>query len=78
MATDQEEDKEESKEPNRYQEESTQWEKRVRLVREHYESKGYRVHSGLQFGCELVLYADDPSRVHSDFCVHVVPEGMTF
>ncbi len=31
------------------------------------------MHSGLQFGCELVLYADDPSRVHSDFCVHVVP-----
>ena len=31
------------------------------------------MHSGLQFGCELVLYADDPGRVHSDFCVHVVP-----
>jgi tRNA splicing endonuclease len=27
---------------------------------------------------ELVLYADDPSRVHSDFCVHVVPEGTHF
>ena len=55
---------------------ATQWEERVRIVRKHYEDKGYRVHSGLQFGCELVLYADDPSRVHSDFCVHVVPEGM--
>ncbi len=31
------------------------------------------MHSGLQFGCELVLYADEPGRVHSDFCVHVVP-----
>ena len=52
-----------------------QWENRVQIVRQHFERKGYRVHSGLQFGCELVLYADDPSRVHSDFCVHVVPEG---
>lgn len=51
------------------------WEERVRIVRQHYRDKGYRVHSGLQFGCELVLYADDPSKVHSDFCVHVVPEG---
>ena len=42
------------------------------IVRRHFEAKGYRVHSGLQFGCELVLYADDPDRVHSDFCVHVV------
>ena len=45
------------------------------MVRRHFEAKGYRVHSGLQFGCELVLYADNPSLVHSDFCVHVVPEG---
>ena len=51
------------------------WEERVQIVRRHFERKGYRVHSGLQFGCELVLYADDPGRVHSDFCVHVVPEG---
>lgn len=52
-------------------------EERVVIARAHYERKGYRVHSGLQFGCELVLYADDPSRVHSDFCVHVTsgPEG---
>ncbi|GAX22059.1 hypothetical protein FisN_6Hh306 [Fistulifera solaris] len=53
---------------------SDPWESRVRIVRKHFEAKGYRVHSGLQFGCELVLYADDPSRVHSDFCVHVVQE----
>lgn len=52
------------------------WEKRVWKIREHFQGKGYRVHSGLQFGCELVLYADDPSKVHSDFAVHVVPEGM--
>ena len=45
---------------------------KIAVVRSFYESKGYRVHSGLQFGCELVLYADDPSRVHSDFCVHVI------
>ncbi|KAL7562294.1 hypothetical protein ACA910_014513 [Epithemia clementina (nom. ined.)] len=51
-----------------------EWERRVQFVRKFYEAKGYRVHSGLQFGCELVLYADDPSKVHSDFCVHVVPE----
>jgi tRNA splicing endonuclease len=57
---------------------SDPWESRVRIVRKHFEAKGYRVHSGLQFGCELVLYADDPSRVHSDFCVHVVQEGTTF
>ena len=47
-------------------------EERNMIVRRHFEAKGYRVHSGLQFGCELVLYADDPDRVHSDFCVHVV------
>lgn len=54
---------------------SQKWEERVDIVRRHFEHKGYRVHSGLQFGCELVLYADDPAKVHSDFCVHVVPEG---
>jgi tRNA splicing endonuclease len=48
-------------------------EERNDVVRRHFEKKGYRVHSGLQFGCELVLYADTPERVHSDFCVHVVP-----
>ena len=46
-------------------------EDRIAIVREHFEQKGYRVHSGLQFGCELVLYADSPGKVHSDFCVHV-------
>jgi tRNA splicing endonuclease len=56
---------------------SDSWEEKVEIVRNHFEKKGYRVHSGLQFGCELVLYADDPSRVHSDFCVHVVrQEGL--
>jgi len=50
-------------------------EERIAVVRYHFERKGYRVHSGLQFGCELVLYADDPDRVHSDFCVHVVRSG---
>mmetsp|Transcript_16474 Transcript_16474/g.24666 ORF Transcript_16474/g.24666 Transcript_16474/m.24666 type:complete len:159 (+) Transcript_16474:32-508(+) len=44
---------------------------RVSIARKHFVRKGYRVHSGLQFGCELVLYADLPSRVHSDFCVHI-------
>jgi hypothetical protein len=23
----------------------------------------------------LVLYADDPQHVHSDFCIHVVRDG---
>eukprot|EP00980_Cylindrotheca_fusiformis_P031297 scaffold26131_cov211-Cylindrotheca_fusiformis.AAC.1 len=45
---------------------------KVKIVQDHYERKGYRVHSGLQFGCELVLYADDPENVHSDFCIHIV------
>lgn len=44
---------------------------RIAIARKHFVKKGYRVHSGLQFGCELVLYADIPSRVHSDFCVHI-------
>ena len=52
-----------------------QWEEKILIVRKHFENKGYRVHSGLQFGCELVLYADVPERVHSDFCVHVVRDG---
>ena len=51
------------------------WEEKVAFVRQFYEAKGYRVHSGLQFGCELVLYADDPECVHSDFCIHVVRDG---
>jgi len=55
--------------------EASDWEDYIQIVRRHFEAKGYRVHSGLQFGCELVLYADDPSRVHSDFCVHVLPQG---
>ena len=50
-------------------------ERRNMIVRRHFEAKGYRVHSGLQFGCELVLYADVPDRVHSDFCVHVIGTG---
>ena len=54
---------------------SCEHEKRIQIVQKHFENKGYRAHSGLQFGCELVLYADDPNRVHSDFCVHVVHEG---
>lgn len=49
-------------------------EERIQRVRKHFEQKGYRVHSGLQFGCELVLYADDPSRVHSDYCISIVPK----
>ena len=48
------------------------WEEKVDLVRKHFEKKGYRVHSGLQFGAELVLYADSIDSVHSDFCIHVV------
>ena len=52
------------------------WEARIQILRKHFEAKGYRVHSGLQFGCELVLYADDPGRVHSDFCVHLVEERL--
>mmetsp|Transcript_21811 Transcript_21811/g.32344 ORF Transcript_21811/g.32344 Transcript_21811/m.32344 type:complete len:156 (-) Transcript_21811:114-581(-) len=50
-------------------------EDRAAIARQHFSRKGYCVHSGLQFGCELVLYADSPGRVHSDFCVHVVPPG---
>lgn len=55
---------------------SMPWEERILILRRHFEDKGYRVHSGLQFGCELVLYADDPERVHSDFCVHLVEERL--
>lgn len=51
-------------------------EQRVGILRRHFERKGYRVHSGLQFGCELVLYADDPNHVHSDFCVHLVDQQL--
>jgi hypothetical protein len=47
------------------------------IVREHYQSLGYRVHSGLQYGTEFVLYAANPTKVHSDFCVHVVPPGAS-
>ena len=47
------------------------------MVRAQYEQRGYRVHSGLQFGTQYVLYADDPEKVHSDFAVKVVhPEGV--
>lgn len=42
--------------------EANAWEDRIALVRKHYEEKGYRVHSGLQFGVELVLYAGKNSN----------------
>ena len=47
--------------------------KHLSIVKKHYERKGYRVHSGLQFGCHLVLYADTPDAVHSDYCIHILP-----
>ena len=50
-------------------------EEKVEFVKEHYEQMGYRVHSGLQFGAELVLYADRPDLVHSDFCINVTRDG---
>lgn len=50
-------------------------EEKAAFVRRHYESLGYRVHSGLQFGVDFVLYADSPEAVHSDFCVHIVRDG---
>jgi tRNA splicing endonuclease len=50
-------------------------EEKAAFVRRHYESLGYRVHSGLQFGVDFVLYADAPDAVHSDFCVHIVCDG---
>jgi len=34
-------------------------EKFIAIARRHFERKGYRVHSGLQFGVELVLYAGE-------------------
>ena len=51
-------------------------EERIDIVRTHFQNKGYRVHSGLQFGVELVLYSDIPSKVHSDFCVHVPHDNV--
>ena len=39
---------------------SVEWERKVSIVKKYYQMKGYRVHSGLQFGCELVLYVDAP------------------
>jgi tRNA splicing endonuclease len=50
-------------------------ETQLRVIRQHYTHRGYEVHSGLQFGCEYVLYATSPSRVHSDFAIHVAPTG---
>ena len=46
----------------------------INILRDHFTKKGYRVHSGFQFGCELVLYADRPDLVHSDFCVKLLPK----
>mmetsp|Transcript_28981 Transcript_28981/g.32509 ORF Transcript_28981/g.32509 Transcript_28981/m.32509 type:complete len:129 (+) Transcript_28981:143-529(+) len=46
-------------------------EEKVEFVKRNYQKLGYRVHSGLQFGAELVLYADRPDLVHSDFCINV-------
>lgn len=60
------------------QQHQRQHEQHINIVRRHFSNKGYRVHSGLQFGCELVLYADNPGRVHSDFCVHVLPPPLVY
>ena len=51
---------------------------RISIAKKHFEEKGYRVLSGLQFGCEIVLYADDPNHVHSDFCVHVPNQDLNW
>ena len=61
--------------PVRFIEAMDSWEEKINIVKEHFAKKGYRIHSGLQLGCELVLYADDPSKVHSDFCIHIVGDG---
>ena len=47
-------------------------------IKQYYQLKGYRVHSGLQFGAELVLYAAQPDLVHSDFCIQVARDGKYF
>ena len=57
-------------------ERSTIENERLAIVQKHYERKGYRVHSGLQFGCHLVLYTDTADMVHSDYCVHIVPQRL--
>jgi len=43
----------------------------AKFVKRKYERMGYRVHSGLQFGADLVLYAHRPDLVHSDFCINI-------
>ena len=48
----------------------------IAIIREYYTKRGYLVYSGLQFGVALVLYADQPDRVHSDFAVHVVSTAL--
>jgi tRNA intron endonuclease, catalytic C-terminal domain len=47
--------------------------KQIELVRYYYQTiKGYPyVCCGLQFGVHLVLYADHPSQVHSDYCIYI-------
>jgi hypothetical protein len=70
--------KEEEREEQQSLEHQKQHEQHINIVRRHFSNKGYRVHSGLQFGCELVLYADNPGRVHSDFCVHVLPPSRVY
>lgn len=39
----------------------------------HYRSKGWMIRSGVQFGCDFVLYQAHPSRIHSTFSVLVIP-----
>ena len=58
---------------------SMEWERKVTIVKKYYQMKGYRVHSGLQFGCELVLYVDSPevsNFMHMDIEIHITSTDM--
>ena len=50
----------------------------AKFVKRKYERMGYRVHSGLQFGADLVLYAHRPDLVHSDFCINISSDGELY
>lgn len=43
------------------------------LAYHHFRSKGWIPRTGLQYGCDLVLYQRHPALAHSDYAVTIVP-----
>lgn len=44
---------------------------KLNRVKEYFEKRLFIVKDGLKYGCDFILYTDDPSKVHSKYAVLV-------